>query len=71
MANVKICIRLKRTGVPGYEVVEYRRLTKVPQLGAIIETRVNKNEIRARVIHVHAPERKDLEHTVYLDEVEK
>jgi hypothetical protein len=73
MAAVRMCMRLRRTGVPGYEVVEYRRLARVPQLGAIIETVVDKKEegIRARVMYVHVPDPgKAGEYTIYLDEVE-
>jgi hypothetical protein len=59
-------MRLKRTALPGYEVIEYRHLTQLPQLGAIIETAMNKKAIRARV--VHGPELG--EYIIYLDEVE-
>ena len=69
MADFKICMRLKRTALPGYEVIEYRHLTQLPQLGAIIETAMNKKAIRARVVRVHGPD--DIgEYTIYLDEVE-
>ena len=62
-------MRLKRTGLPGYEVIEYRHLTQLPQVGAIIETAMNKKAIRARVVRVHGPD--DIgEYTIYLDEVE-
>jgi hypothetical protein len=72
MADTKICkMMLKRIGVPGYEVVEYQHLSRVPQLGSIIETAVNKKAIRAHVSHVHGPEPGEAgDYSIYLDEAE-